>query len=59
MRRWRKSTPPNTGLDAMWLAELHGDPQRSVLSDPLGIANAIAVRTRHIKIGIAVQVLPL
>src|SRR5919197_389034 len=47
------------GLDAMWLAELHGDPQRSVLSDPLGIANAIAVRTRNIKIGIAVQVLPL
>jgi alkanesulfonate monooxygenase SsuD/methylene tetrahydromethanopterin reductase-like flavin-dependent oxidoreductase (luciferase family) len=47
------------GLDAMWLAELHGDPQRSVLSDPLGIANAIAVRTRCIKIGIAVQVLPL
>jgi alkanesulfonate monooxygenase SsuD/methylene tetrahydromethanopterin reductase-like flavin-dependent oxidoreductase (luciferase family) len=47
------------GLDAMWLAELHGDPQRSVLSDPLGIANAIAVRTRRIKIGIAVQVLPL
>src|ERR671931_1531669 len=47
------------GLDGMWLAELHGDPQRSVLSDPLGIANAIAVRTGNIKIGIAVQVLPL
>lgn len=47
------------GLDAMWLAELHGAPQRSVLSAPLGIANAIAVRTRQIKIGIAVQVLPL
>jgi alkanesulfonate monooxygenase SsuD/methylene tetrahydromethanopterin reductase-like flavin-dependent oxidoreductase (luciferase family) len=47
------------GLDAMWLAELHGEPQRSVLSDPLGIANAIAVRTRNIQIGIAVQVLPL
>ena len=47
------------GLDAMWLAELHGDPQRSVLSAPLGIASAIAARTQRIKIGIAVQVLPL
>jgi alkanesulfonate monooxygenase SsuD/methylene tetrahydromethanopterin reductase-like flavin-dependent oxidoreductase (luciferase family) len=47
------------GLDAMWLAELHGAPRRSVLSAPLGIANAIAVRTERLKIGIAVQVLPL
>jgi alkanesulfonate monooxygenase SsuD/methylene tetrahydromethanopterin reductase-like flavin-dependent oxidoreductase (luciferase family) len=47
------------GLDAMWLAELHGDPGRSVLSAPLGIAGAIAMRTERIKIGIAVQVLPL
>lgn len=47
------------GLDAMWLAELHGAPQRSVMSAPLGVANAIAARTRRIKIGIAVQVLPL
>jgi alkanesulfonate monooxygenase SsuD/methylene tetrahydromethanopterin reductase-like flavin-dependent oxidoreductase (luciferase family) len=47
------------GLDVMWLAELHCDPQRSVLSAPLSIASAIAARTRRIKIGIAVQVLPL
>ena len=47
------------GLDVMWLAELHFDPQRSVLSAPLSIASAIAARTRRIKIGIAVQVLPL
>jgi alkanesulfonate monooxygenase SsuD/methylene tetrahydromethanopterin reductase-like flavin-dependent oxidoreductase (luciferase family) len=47
------------GLDVMWLAELHFDPQRSVLSAPLAIASAIAARTRRIKIGIAVQVLPL
>ena len=47
------------GLDVMWLAELHFEPRRSVLSAPLGIASAIAARTRHIKIGIAVQVLPL
>jgi alkanesulfonate monooxygenase SsuD/methylene tetrahydromethanopterin reductase-like flavin-dependent oxidoreductase (luciferase family) len=47
------------GLDVMWLAELHFDPQRSVLAAPLSIASAIAARTRRIKIGIAVQVLPL
>src|SRR5215467_6878798 len=47
------------GLDVMWLAELHFEPRRSVLSAPLSIASAIAARTRQIKIGIAVQVLPL
>ena len=47
------------GLDVMWLAELHFEPRRSVLSAPLSIASAIAARTRRIKIGIAVQVLPL
>jgi alkanesulfonate monooxygenase SsuD/methylene tetrahydromethanopterin reductase-like flavin-dependent oxidoreductase (luciferase family) len=47
------------GLDVMWLAELHFEPRRSLLSSPLSIASAIAARTRRIKIGIAVQVLPL
>jgi alkanesulfonate monooxygenase SsuD/methylene tetrahydromethanopterin reductase-like flavin-dependent oxidoreductase (luciferase family) len=47
------------GLDVMWLAELHFDPTRSVLSAPLCIASAIATRTTRIKIGIGVQVLPL
>jgi alkanesulfonate monooxygenase SsuD/methylene tetrahydromethanopterin reductase-like flavin-dependent oxidoreductase (luciferase family) len=47
------------GLDVMWLAELHFEPRRSLLSTPLAIASAIAARTRRIKIGIAVQVLPL
>ena len=47
------------GLDVMWLAELHFDPQRSVLSAPLSVASAVAARTRRIGIGIAVQVLPL
>jgi len=47
------------GLDAMWLAELHVDPARSMLASPMTIASAIAVRTSRIKIGIAVQVLPL
>jgi alkanesulfonate monooxygenase SsuD/methylene tetrahydromethanopterin reductase-like flavin-dependent oxidoreductase (luciferase family) len=47
------------GLDAMWLAELHVDPARSVLAAPMTVASAIAARTERIKIGIAVQVLPL
>jgi alkanesulfonate monooxygenase SsuD/methylene tetrahydromethanopterin reductase-like flavin-dependent oxidoreductase (luciferase family) len=47
------------GLDAMWLAELHVDPARSVLAAPMAIASAIAARTERMRIGIAVQVLPL
>ena len=47
------------GLDALWLAELHFDPARAVLSSPLCVASAIAARTKRMKIGIAVQVLPL
>jgi alkanesulfonate monooxygenase SsuD/methylene tetrahydromethanopterin reductase-like flavin-dependent oxidoreductase (luciferase family) len=47
------------GLDAVWLAELHFSPRRGVLSAPLTVATAIAARTSRIKIGTAVQVLPL
>jgi alkanesulfonate monooxygenase SsuD/methylene tetrahydromethanopterin reductase-like flavin-dependent oxidoreductase (luciferase family) len=47
------------GLDAMWLAEIHIAPERSVLSAPLSMASAIAARTKRMKIGTAVQVLPL
>ena len=52
-------TAERCGLDVMWLAELHVDPARSVLAAPMTIASAIAARTERIKIGIAVQVLPL
>src|SRR5262249_19881976 len=47
------------GLDVIWIAELHFLPERSVASAPLLIASAIASQTRRMKIGIAVQVLPL
>jgi alkanesulfonate monooxygenase SsuD/methylene tetrahydromethanopterin reductase-like flavin-dependent oxidoreductase (luciferase family) len=47
------------GLDAVWLAEIHFSPGRSVLAAPMTIASAIAARTQRLKIGIAVQVLPL
>ena len=47
------------GLDAIWLAEIHMAPERSVCSVPMTIASAIAARTNNIKIGTGVQVLPL
>ena len=46
------------GLDVMWLAELHF-ATRSVLAMPLTIAAAIAGRTKRLKVGTAVQVLPI
>ena len=33
------------GLDAMWLAEIHVAPERSVCSAPLTLASAFAART--------------
>jgi alkanesulfonate monooxygenase SsuD/methylene tetrahydromethanopterin reductase-like flavin-dependent oxidoreductase (luciferase family) len=36
------------GLDAIWLAEIHMAPERSVCSVPMTIASAIAARTRNI-----------
>ncbi len=47
------------GLDGVWLAESHFSPERSVLSSPLVVAAAIAARTRRLKVGTAVHVLPL
>jgi alkanesulfonate monooxygenase SsuD/methylene tetrahydromethanopterin reductase-like flavin-dependent oxidoreductase (luciferase family) len=47
------------GFDAVWLAEIHFQKGRSVLSSPLVIATAIAARTQRMRIGIAVQILPL
>jgi alkanesulfonate monooxygenase SsuD/methylene tetrahydromethanopterin reductase-like flavin-dependent oxidoreductase (luciferase family) len=47
------------GFDAVWLAEIHFQKDRSVLASPLVVAAALATWTRRVKIGIAVQVLPL
>jgi len=47
------------GIDAVWLAEIHFAPDRSVLAAPMTIAAGIAGRTERIKIGTAVQILPL
>ena len=49
----------NLGLDSIWLAEHHFSPERSVLASPMVLASAIAARTNRIRIGMAVQVLPL
>ena len=48
-----------TGLDSVWLGESHFNPNRSVLSAPIVVASSIAARTKRLKVGMAVQVLPL
>ncbi|MGE0223120.1 MAG: LLM class flavin-dependent oxidoreductase [Acetobacteraceae bacterium] len=47
------------GLDAIWLAEIHQQPARSVLTAPLTVLSALATRTTRLKLGTGVQVLPL
>ncbi len=47
------------GLDVFWLAEIHQQARRSVLSAPMNVAGQIAARTKQIRIGTAVHVLPL
>ncbi len=47
------------GFDAAWLAELHFNPRFSVMPAPLMIASAVAQTTKRIRIGTAVNLLPL
>ena len=42
------------GLDGVWLAELHFNPVRSVLSSPIVVASSIATRTKRLRVGMAV-----
>jgi alkanesulfonate monooxygenase SsuD/methylene tetrahydromethanopterin reductase-like flavin-dependent oxidoreductase (luciferase family) len=47
------------GLHGVWLGEIHFNPARSVQSAPMALASYIAARTRRVRIGMAVLVLPL
>jgi alkanesulfonate monooxygenase SsuD/methylene tetrahydromethanopterin reductase-like flavin-dependent oxidoreductase (luciferase family) len=47
------------GADCVWLGEIHFAPARSVISASLQVAASMATRTRRLKIGTAVTVLPL
>jgi alkanesulfonate monooxygenase SsuD/methylene tetrahydromethanopterin reductase-like flavin-dependent oxidoreductase (luciferase family) len=47
------------GIDCVWLGEIHFTPTRSIISASLQVASAIAARTRRVRVGTAVQVLPL
>jgi alkanesulfonate monooxygenase SsuD/methylene tetrahydromethanopterin reductase-like flavin-dependent oxidoreductase (luciferase family) len=47
------------GLDCVWLGEIHFNPSRSVISASLQVASAIAARTKRLRVGTAVTVLPL
>ena len=47
------------GMDSIWIVEHHFRPQASVLSASMAVAGAIASRTKRVRIGTAVQVLPL
>ena len=47
------------GMDSIWIVEHHFRPQASVLSASMAVAGAIASRTQRVRIGTAVQVLPL
>jgi alkanesulfonate monooxygenase SsuD/methylene tetrahydromethanopterin reductase-like flavin-dependent oxidoreductase (luciferase family) len=47
------------GFDTVWLGEIHFIRQFSILADPLMTLAAAAQRTRHIRLGTAVTLLPL
>ncbi len=47
------------GIDTFWLGESHFRPNRAVLSSPLIGASAVASKTKRMRVGLAVQVLPL
>src|SRR5438876_10862437 len=48
-----------SGIDGVWLGEIHFTPTRSVHSAPMALASYIAAPTERVRIGTAVPVLPL
>lgn len=53
------SLAESSGLDTVWLGETHFNPGRSVLSAPIVVASSIVTRPKRLRVGMAVQVLPL
>ena len=47
------------GLDSFWVAEIHQQSARSVMSAPIPVLSALAGRTKRLMLGTGVQVLPL
>ena len=47
------------GFDNAWFAELHFEPASSITPSPLMLAAAAAQRTKRIRLGVAVNLLPL
>jgi len=47
------------GFDSVWMVEQHFRPWSSILPSPMVMAAAVATRTSRMRIGLAVQVLPL
>ena len=47
------------GMDSIWMVEQHFRPWASIIPSPMVLGSAIAARTRRMRIGLAVQVLPL
>ena len=47
------------GLDTVWLGETHFTPDRAVHSAQMVIASSIGTRTKQLRVGSAVHVLPL
>jgi len=47
------------GVDCVWLGQIHFNPARSVISASLLVASAIATRTKRLRVGTAIQILPL
>jgi alkanesulfonate monooxygenase SsuD/methylene tetrahydromethanopterin reductase-like flavin-dependent oxidoreductase (luciferase family) len=46
------------GFDCAWMAELHFFKHFSIMRSPLIVATAAAQRTKRIRLGIAVNLLP-
>src|SRR5215469_18263582 len=47
------------GFESVWPVEQHFDPELSILPSPLLLLAALAERTRNLRLGIAIVLLPL